>query len=109
MVYLSTDLVFDCKSGGYAETDRPQPSSVYGRTKYEGEQMALAEVPGAAAQSLRPLRALARLSSEVRALPHLLPRPLAQRDDPRRAKGQLVAFAPGEAATAAAWWTNVVR
>jgi len=48
MVYLSTDLVFDCKSGGYAETDRPQPSSVYGRTKYEGEQMALAEVPGAA-------------------------------------------------------------
>jgi dTDP-4-dehydrorhamnose reductase len=48
MVYLSTDLVFDCKSGGYLETDRPLPSSVYGRTKYEGEQLALAEIPDVA-------------------------------------------------------------
>jgi dTDP-4-dehydrorhamnose reductase len=48
LVYLSTDLVFDCKSGGYVETDRPLPSSVYGKTKYEGEQMALAEIPEAA-------------------------------------------------------------
>lgn len=43
MVYLSTDLVFECSTGGYTEFDKPQPSSVYGNTKFEGERFALTE------------------------------------------------------------------
>lgn len=37
VVYLSTEYVFDGKSGPYAEDDPPNPLSVYARTKYEGE------------------------------------------------------------------------
>ena len=43
VVHYSTDYVFDgTKEGSYAETDRPDPQSVYGSTKYAGE-LALAE------------------------------------------------------------------
>ena len=42
LVYISTDLVFDGERGGYRESDRPSPLSVYGRTKYEAEQPVLA-------------------------------------------------------------------
>jgi len=43
VVHYSTDYVFDgAKEGSYAETDRPDPQSVYGSTKYAGER-ALAE------------------------------------------------------------------
>ena len=43
MVHYSTDYVFDgAKSEGYTETDEPNPLSVYGRTKREGEQAVLA-------------------------------------------------------------------
>jgi dTDP-4-dehydrorhamnose reductase len=43
VVHYSTDYVFDGnKEGSYAETDRPDPQSVYGSTKYAGER-ALAE------------------------------------------------------------------
>ena len=41
LVYVSTDLVFDGERGGYRESDRPSPLSVYGRTKHEGEQPVL--------------------------------------------------------------------
>lgn len=38
LVAISTDYVFDGeKEGAYTEEDRPNPISVYGRTKYEGE------------------------------------------------------------------------
>jgi len=39
LVHYSTDYVFDgAKEGAWTELDVPNPLSVYGRTKYEGEQ-----------------------------------------------------------------------
>ena len=38
LFYISTDYVFDgTKEGLYNESDKPNPKSVYGKTKYEGE------------------------------------------------------------------------
>ena len=38
-IHYSTDYVFDgLKSGAYIETDTPNPQSVYGQTKYDGEE-----------------------------------------------------------------------
>ena len=46
LLCLSTDYVFDGRQGvPYRETDRPNPLNVYGRSKYEGEQRALARCP----------------------------------------------------------------
>jgi dTDP-4-dehydrorhamnose reductase len=41
-IYVSTDLVFDGERAPYRETDPPQPLSVYGHTKADGETAALA-------------------------------------------------------------------
>lgn len=42
LFYFSTDYVFDGeKTGLYVETDRPNPTSVYGKTKYLGEKEVL--------------------------------------------------------------------
>lgn len=39
MVYMSTDYVFDgTKEGTYNEEDKPNPKSVYGDTKFKGEE-----------------------------------------------------------------------
>jgi dTDP-4-dehydrorhamnose reductase len=38
LVHLSTDAVFDGLTGGYSEKDHPNPTSVYARTKLEGEK-----------------------------------------------------------------------
>lgn len=38
LIHISTDYVFDGKSKlPYKETDKPNPNSIYGRTKYEAE------------------------------------------------------------------------
>ena len=38
-IHYSTDYVYDgLKSGAYIETDMPNPQSVYGKTKYDGEE-----------------------------------------------------------------------
>jgi dTDP-4-dehydrorhamnose reductase len=43
VVHYSTDYVFNgTKDGAYAETDTPDPQSVYGRSKHQGE-VALAQ------------------------------------------------------------------
>lgn len=39
LIYISTDFVFDgSKKSPYSEDDKPNPLSVYGLTKYEGEE-----------------------------------------------------------------------
>lgn len=39
LIYISTDYVFDGeKNAPYVETDSPKPLSVYGETKYQGEE-----------------------------------------------------------------------
>lgn len=45
-VHLSTDHIFDGKSGPYSETDAPNPLSVYGRTKLESERIVGTIHPG---------------------------------------------------------------
>ena len=46
-VFYSTDYVFDGRSGPYTEADVPNPLSVYGSSKLDGEQAILAAHPGA--------------------------------------------------------------
>lgn len=47
LVFISTDLVFDGEKPWSAESERPNPRSVYGRLKLEAEEAALAAAPGA--------------------------------------------------------------
>lgn len=39
LIYISTDFVFDGKNGPYQETDIPNPSNFYARTKFVGEKV----------------------------------------------------------------------
>ncbi len=41
LIFLSSDMVFDGRKGGYSETDAVNPMSVYAETKIEGEQLIL--------------------------------------------------------------------
>ncbi len=38
LVHFTSQLVFDGEKGEYVETDQPHPISVYGESKYQGEQ-----------------------------------------------------------------------
>jgi dTDP-4-dehydrorhamnose reductase len=40
-IFLSTDLVFDGRKGNYAETDQPNPLSIYAETKVAAETVVL--------------------------------------------------------------------
>jgi len=44
MIYLSTDLVFNGLKGEYKEDELPQPSLVYGESKFKGEILASEEL-----------------------------------------------------------------
>ncbi len=46
-IYVSTDMVFNGEGAPYADDATPRPLSVYGRTKLEGEAVALAVAPAA--------------------------------------------------------------
>lgn len=48
LVAVSTDYVFDGRSGPYSEDDAPNPQSAYARAKLEGEKAALELAPGCA-------------------------------------------------------------
>jgi len=39
LIHLSTDFIFDGREGPYKETDKPNPISIYGESKLEGEQI----------------------------------------------------------------------
>jgi dTDP-4-dehydrorhamnose reductase len=53
VAHLSTDYVFDGRQGPYSEQDKPQPLSVYGRTKLESERIVLdAAVDGLVVRTL---------------------------------------------------------
>jgi dTDP-4-dehydrorhamnose reductase len=41
MIHVSTDFVFDGEAGPYVEKDIPNPISLYGATKLEGEQLVI--------------------------------------------------------------------
>ena len=45
LVYYSTDYIFDGKAGPYSEDDEPCPISVYGRMKWEAEEVIQALAP----------------------------------------------------------------
>ncbi len=44
MIYVSTDLVFDGARGNYREDESPRPASAYGKSKLEGERLAVEEL-----------------------------------------------------------------
>lgn len=49
LIHISTDFVFDGRSSRpYRETDQPNPISVYGQSKLEGETAVLRTCPGSA-------------------------------------------------------------
>jgi dTDP-4-dehydrorhamnose reductase len=39
LIHLSTDFIFDGLNGPYSETDKPNPLSFYGKSKWEAEQL----------------------------------------------------------------------
>lgn len=43
LVHISTDAVFDGKTGNYSENDHPEPLSIYAKTKRNGEEMVMKE------------------------------------------------------------------
>ncbi|MBU1912706.1 MAG: SDR family oxidoreductase [Candidatus Omnitrophica bacterium] len=44
LIYISTDYIFDGKTGPYKEDDKPNPINTYGRTKLEAENIIRAKL-----------------------------------------------------------------
>lgn len=90
LIFVSTDNVFDGKSGGYAEDDPVSPINYYGRTKVEGERAVRESLPDSA---------VARLSL-VMGLPVLGPgNSFLSRMIARLEQGQEVGVPPSEIRT----------
>lgn len=51
VIYVSTEYVFDGSSGPYREDDKPNPISVYGKTKRVGEEITLEQPDGLVART----------------------------------------------------------
>ncbi|MGO9566325.1 MAG: SDR family oxidoreductase [Desulfomonilaceae bacterium] len=47
MIYLSTDLVFQCVNGWHRENDTPLPTTIYGKSKLLGEELVQGELTNA--------------------------------------------------------------
>ena len=47
LLHISTDSVFDGKHGNYSETDAPEPTNFYARTKLQSEREVLRQNPAA--------------------------------------------------------------
>lgn len=61
LVHFSTDYVFDGRRASpYREDDAPAPLSIYGHSKLEGEQLALARSPGSFVFRVSGLYGIAR-------------------------------------------------
>lgn len=72
LIHISTDAVFDGQQGNYLETDEPNPVSVYGESKWAGEQAVAKAHPDAAivrtnfyGWNLQPKQSLAEMFLQV--------------------------------------------
>jgi len=73
MVYISTDTVFDGKSGMYREEDPPRPVNVYAETKLRAENIVLGELEAAVVARLSLVVGMPILGSGNSFLARMLP------------------------------------
>lgn len=73
LIYISTDFIFDGEKDFYTEEDSPNPINWYGKTKYEGEKLAMnPKIPWTVLRISYPYRATFSKKDFVRAIVGLL-------------------------------------